>query len=269
MTTTQKPPATQTEKPVDRLKATLALPSVEQQFKNAMADAAPLFVASLIDLYGGDSNLQKCAPNLVIMEALKAATLRLPINKGLGFAYIVAYKNKDGVYIPTFQIGYRGLIQLAMRTGQYACINADVVYEGELKSTEKLTGYIDLSGEKTSDKIVGYFAHFELLNGFRKTVYITLEDVTKHAKKFSKSLGSNSSSWKTDFDAMATKTPLRKLLGKYGILSVEMQKAFTFDHSDDDGTPLLPGPNEGTLIDMDMSDTNGEGAGSESKGPDF
>jgi phage RecT family recombinase len=111
---------------VQNLKLTLAKASVQEQFKNALAHNAPLFIASLIDIYGGDTNLQKCQPSAVIMEALKAATLRLPINRSLGFAYIVPYGSK-----PEFQIGYKGYIQLAMRTGAYRYINADVVYEGE------------------------------------------------------------------------------------------------------------------------------------------
>lgn len=261
--------------PIDRLKAMLSMPSVEQQFKNALKDSAPLFIASLIDLYGGDSYLQKCEPKDVIMEALKAATLKLPINKSLGFAYIVPYK-KNGKQIPTFQIGYKGLIQLAMRTGVYSCINADVVYEGELVKTDKLTGHIDLSGKKKSDTIVGFFAHFETVNGFRKTVYITVEDVKAHAKKFSASYDNQYSPWKTNFEAMAIKTPLRHLLGKYGIMSVEMEQAFSSDRSDEaeDEGRLLPGPNAGGVIDAEYALAGNEGGTEPSQqeqapGPDF
>lgn len=265
----------QTNSPVDRLKATLRLPSVEEQFKNALAEGSNLFVASLIDLYGGDNYLQKCNPKDVIMEALKAATLRLPINKSLGFAYIVPYKNRQGVLVPTFQLGYRGEIQLAMRTGQYRYINADVVYEGEFKKAEKLTGNIDLSGERTSDTVIGYFAYFETLNGFCKTVYITKDDVTAHAKKYSASFGSSSSPWKTDFDAMAIKTCLRKLLGKYGIMSVEMQKAYVSESFDGGGAPPFAGPNQGPIIDIGDEGgnsgqaTNGNGQAKQPEGPGF
>lgn len=105
-----------------------------------------------------------------MLEALKAATLRLPINRQLCFAWIIAYGNK-----PTFQIGYKGMIQLAMRTGQYKCLNADVVYEGELKGRNKLTGEIDLSGKRTGDIVAGYFAYFEMINGFTKSLYMSRE----------------------------------------------------------------------------------------------
>lgn len=214
--------------PVQRLKNALNAESVQEQFRNALADSAPLFVASLIDIYGSDRNLQECEPGAVIMEALKAATLRLPINKNLGFAYIVPYKNK-GKAEPQMQIGYKGLIQLAMRTGEYRYLNADVVYEGELKSYDKLTGHMDLNGERKGDKVVGYFAYLELLNGFSKTVYWTKEQVIEHAKRFSKSYSSQYSPWQTDFDSMALKTVLRNLITKWGIMSVEMVQAVDRD----------------------------------------
>lgn len=219
---------TQQLTPVQRLKNALSAESVKEQFKNALADSAPLFVASLIDIYASDRNLQECEPGAVIMEALKAATLRLPINKNLGFAYIVPYRNR-GKMEPQMQIGYKGLIQLAMRTGEYRYLNADVVYEGELKGYDKLTGHLDLSGEKKSDRVVGYFAYLELLNGFSKTVYWTKEQVIEHAKRFSKAYNSDYSPWKTDFDAMALKTVLRNLITKWGIMSVEMVQAVDRD----------------------------------------
>ena len=214
--------------PVQRLKTALDAESVQEQFRNALQDSAPLFVASLIDIYASDRNLQECEPAAVIMEALKAATLRLPINKNLGFAYIVPYRNK-GKTEPQMQIGYKGLIQLAMRTGEYRYLNADVVYEGELKSWNKLTGEMDLSGERTGDKVLGYFAYLELRNGFTKTVYSTMDQVVGHGKRFSKSYNSEYSPWKTDFDAMALKTVIRALLTKWGYMSIEMVQAVDRD----------------------------------------
>lgn len=214
--------------PVQRLKNTLNAESVQEQFKNALADSAPLFVASVIDIYSNDKNLQECEPGAVIAEALKAATLRLPINKNLGFAYIVPYRNK-GKAEPQMQIGYKGLIQLAMRTGEYRYLNADVVYEGELKGFDKLTGHIDLNGARTSDKVVGYFAYLELLNGFSKAVYWTKEEVEAHGKKYSRAFSSSFSPWQTDFNSMALKTVLRNLISKWGIMSIEMLGAVDRD----------------------------------------
>src|SRR5690606_14139389 len=116
-------------RPIDRLKAILSAESVQEQFRNALQENAGAFVASVIDLYNTDANLRLCDPSKVVMEALKAASLKLPINRQLGFAWIVPYKDKSGEYIPTFQLGYKGYIQLALRTGAYRYINADVVYE--------------------------------------------------------------------------------------------------------------------------------------------
>jgi len=221
-------------KPVERLKAILYADSVQEQFQNVLKENAGAFVASIIDLYNTDKTLQACDPKAVVMEALKAASLKLPINKQLGFAYIIPYKDgKTGQYVPTFQLGYKGYIQLAMRTGAYKYINADVVYEGELVKQDKLTGEIVIDpSQKKSDKVIGYFAYIETLNGFRKALYMSVEEIIEHAKKYSKSYGSKNSVWSTDFDAMALKTVLRLLLSKYGIMSIEMQTALSEDTVD-------------------------------------
>lgn len=247
-------------KKVDVLKNMLNAPSVMEQFNNALAKSAPTFVASVIDLYNGDTNLQQCEPKAVVMEALKAAVLKLPINKALGYAFIIPFNNsvKDEKgnwvkkMVPTFQMGYKGYIQLAMRTGQYRTINADVVYEGELRKANKLTGEIAFDGEKKSDKVVGYFCYFELLNGFSKTLYMTVEQMAEHAKRYSKGLkkettvesllnlsnlpvapDSKTVGWMGNFHGMAVKTVIRNLLGKYGYLSVEMQQAIVNDTEGD------------------------------------
>jgi len=222
-------------RPIDKLKNILYAQSVQEQFKSVLAENAGAFVASIIDLYNTDRTLQMCDPKNVVMEALKAASLKLPINKQLGFAWIVPYRDsKTGQYIPTFQLGYKGYVQLCMRTGAYRYINADVVYEGELVKHDKLTGEIEIDPEKrTGDKKVGYFAFIETLNGFRKTLYMSVEEVIKHAQQYSKSYGNKNSVWATDFDAMALKTCLRLLLSKYGVMSVEMQRAYIEDVSAD------------------------------------
>jgi recombination protein RecT len=244
-TTTNNNQQVEKRKPVDVLKSVLNAPSVQSQFQNALGSNSNSFVASIIDLYNTDKSLQTCNPSQVVMEALKAAVLKLPINRALGYAYILPFKNK-GVPTPTFIIGYKGLIQLAMRTGQYRYINADVVYEGEIAGKDKLTGSIDFTGQKKSDKVIGYFAHIELLNGFRKTLYSTVEEIAKHAKmyaptlKFSKDITVESLAklagkeptgigWTNSFDDMAIKTVLRELLSKYGYLSIEMQSAIVQD----------------------------------------
>lgn len=240
-------------KAVDLLKSMLNAPSVQEQFVNALGSHKDTFVASLIDLYTGDKMLQNCKPSAIVAEALRAATLHLPLNKALGFAYIVVYNNSekkpDGTWhkvaTPTFIPGYKGYIQLAMRTGQYKTINADVVYEGELRYGNKLSGEIILDGERKSNKVVGYFCYFELLNGFSKTLYVPLADMAEYAKKYSPSIskattveqlvemankgGAKKVGWEGNFNDMALKTVVRRLLSKYGYLSVEMQSALVKD----------------------------------------
>lgn len=214
-------------KNVEKLKSVLSADSVREQFENALNENSGAFIASVIDLYGSDNYLQQCDPNAVVMECLKAATLKLPINKQLGFAYVVPYKGT-----PQFQLGYKGYIQLAMRTGQYKYLNAGTVYEGMDVERDILTGKTTITGEATSDKAQGYFAYMELLNGFSKTVYMTVEEVEAHAKRYSPSYNYKTSAWKTNFDEMATKTVIRNLLSKYGIMSTDMMIAFTSDVED-------------------------------------
>lgn len=242
--------------PVERLKNILSKDSVKEQFTNALAENSNLFIASLIDIYAtGGKALQACDPKGLVMEALKAATLRLPINRNLGFAWIVPYKGQAQM-----QIGYKGYLQLAQRTGQYKYINADVVYEGELLYADKLTGEVDLSGEKVSNKVVGYFAHVETITGFKKTLYWTKEKVTEHAKKYSAGYNSKKQSpWDTDFDAMAVKTLLRALFARYGIMSVDMAAALNTD-AEQYETPQdeIDANANGDIIDIDNLEDYGE-----------
>lgn len=255
-------PAPQTapakKSPVNQLNEVLNNGAIKRQFENALQQNASTFMAAVLELFSTDGKLQQCDPTLVVKEALKAAVLRLPINKALGQAFIIAYNNTvtlpDGTkskrYEPTFQIGYKGLYQLAMRTGQYRIINADVVYEGELKKKSKLTGEIDLDGDRKSETVIGYFAYIELLNGYHKALYMSVEEIATHAKRYSKAIKGNrdvtvqslmelsklpvvadsgSLGWLGNFHGMAIKTVLRNLLSKYGYLSVELQQALDSD----------------------------------------
>ncbi len=217
----------------------------QAQLKNVMKENAGTFATSLMELVTSDEKLLACNPQLLMAEAMKAASLHLPLNKQLGYAYIVPYGTT-----PTMIIGYKGLYQLAIRSGLYKNINADIVYEGEYQGYDKISGELHLDGEKTSNKVVGYFAFLELTNGFRKMMYMSLEDMCQYARKYSATLKNckmtneqladmaqkqsesgpgNSVGWYGNFNDMATKTVLRRLLSKYGYLSIEMQNAMTVD----------------------------------------
>lgn len=212
-----------------QLKGVLANETMKRNFENILKENAGAFMASIIELYQSDSYLQKCSANAVVLEALKAATLKLPINKSLGFAYIIPYGTT-----PTMQLGYRGIIQLAQRSGQYKYINAGEVYEGEQVNYNRISGMLEISGEATGEEVVGYFAYFQLNNGFEKAVYWSRDKVIAHAKKFSQAYksGKKDSPWFTNFDAMALKTVLKSIISKYGPMSIEFADAIAQDNDD-------------------------------------
>jgi recombination protein RecT len=212
----------------------MASAGVKKRFEEVLKNRAPQYMTSIINLYNADTNLKQCDPMSVIASAMVAATLDLPVDKNLGYAWVVPYSGRA-----QFQLGYKGYIQLALRTAQYRYINAIPVYDGELVKWDRLTEEITLDeSKKASEQIVGYCGYFELLNGFKKTVYWTREQIEIHKKKFSKS----NFGWSKDYDAMALKTVIRTMLSKWGILSIEMQQAYSSDldtrveYGDEDGT---------------------------------
>lgn len=234
------------KKPINALKAMIDNDSVQKQFKNAMGKHADRFTASLIDVFTGDNNLQKCEPSEVITEALKAAVLNLPITKSLGFAYIIPYKKKykDGrdwkeKFIPTFQPGYKGLIQLVQRTGQVKTINDGPIFEGESVEVDRLSGEIKIIGFPKNEKAIGYFAFFKLLNGYEKAEYWTKEKVTAHAQKHSASYKAKNKIWVDEFDKQASKTVLAHILNKYAPKSVEFLMNSGIDPAESDENQAL------------------------------
>lgn len=197
------------------------------------------FVSNVIAITDADASLQQCEPAELMKCAMNATALNLPLNKNLGYAYVIAYnsKQKDGSYkmTPQFQMGYKGFIQLAIRSGQYKTINTCEVREGEIKRN-KFTGHTEFLGENPEGEIVGYLAYIELMNGFQQSLYMTVEQVKAHAKKYSKNFEKyNTGLWRDEFDLMAKKTVLKLLLNRYGVLSVEMQKAIINDQADSNG----------------------------------
>lgn len=189
---------------------------------------ASSFVSSVISVAQNNKLLRNAQPMTILSSAMVAATLDLPIVPTLGMAYIVPYKG-----VATFQIGYRGILELAMRSGEFKNIIDEVVYEGQLISKNKFTGeYIFDEEAKKSDKPIGIMARFDLINGFSKTIFWTMEEVQAHAKKFSQAFRSGyDSPWKSDFEAMGKKTVLKALLNKYAPKSVAMNTAIKFDQA--------------------------------------
>ena len=198
---------------------------IKRRFEELLDSSAPSFISSILTIVKSNSKLQDCSPNSILAAAGIAAALKLPINPSLGFAYIVPYKQQA-----QFQLGFKGFIQLAMRSGQYRTLNAGAVCAGQIADIDFVTGEI-IRGEKISDDIVGYVAYLELINGFSKSLYMTVEELLAHAEKFSVSYaydlrsGKRTSVWSTNFAAMAKKTVLKRLLSTYGIISIDQQSA--------------------------------------------
>lgn len=184
---------------VPQLKNMLAGESVKQRFKEILGQKAPGFISSILSVTNSNALLQKADPASIMNAAVIAATLDLPINGSLGFAYIVPYGGQA-----QFQIGYKGLVQLAMRSGQYKTINVSEVYEGEIKNVNRFTGEYEF-GDKTSDKVIGYMAYFKLINGFEKYFYMTREEAERHGKKYSQTFKRGTGLWSTEFDTMSKK----------------------------------------------------------------
>lgn len=204
------------QKEAKTVKGMLETPAFKKKFEEMLGKKAAGFISSIIAVTNSSNYLMKADPATVIGAAAQAAMLDLPINQSLGFAYIVPYKDAA-----QFQLGYKGYIQLAQRSGQYADIGAKTVFEGELEYENRLLDKFRF-GERTSDKVIGYLAYFRLTNGFEKMLYMTIDEAQAHAKKYSKNYKGGTSKWGiADFDVMAEKTVLKRLLSKYGPLSIE------------------------------------------------
>jgi len=222
----------QTKYPV---KAYFESPVVQQKFKELLGKRSTQFVTSVLQIVSNNKLLANAEPQSIFNAAATAATLDLPINQNLGFAYIIPYNEKqsNGSYstVAQFQMGYKGFIQLAQRSGQFQTISATPVYEGQLIEENPLTGFVFDWKAKKSDIVVGYAAYFRLLNGFEKTLYMTTAQLKQHGQKFSQTFKKGFGLWKDDFDSMAQKTVIKLLLSKFAPLSVEMQRAVISDQA--------------------------------------
>lgn len=204
------------QKEAKTLKGMLEMPAYKNKFNEMLGKKAAGFMSSIIAVANNNKLLAKAEPSTVIGAAAQAAMLDLPINQSLGFAYIVPYKGAA-----QFQLGYKGYIQLAQRSGQYVDIGAKTVFEGELEYENRLLDKFKF-GERTGDKVIGYLAYFRLTNGFEKMLFMELNEMIAHAKKYSKSYSGGTEKWGlAEFDVMAEKTVLKRLLSKYGPLSIE------------------------------------------------
>lgn len=204
-----------------------------KRFDELLGARSPQFVSSIVSLVNADENLQKAfyqAPVTIIQAALKAATFDLPIDQNLGYAYIVPFNKKvdsagNKRMEANFILGWKGMHQMALRSGVYKTISVVDVREGEFKSYNRLTGDLQLVFEEDEDNrdklpIVGYAGYYRLVNGAEKTIYMTKKQIEAHERKYRKGqyMGKG---WRDDFDAMALKTVYRQLIGKWGVMSID------------------------------------------------
>lgn len=225
---------------VQKTKSLLERPEVQEKFKEMLGDKASGFTTSVLSAMNQNEMLKNAEPNSVYMSALMAASLDLPINSNLGFAYIVPYNVKENgnfVVKAQFQIGYKGFKQLAIRTGQFLFIEETDVREGEISERNRLTGEISFNWinddkERATKNIIGYVSFFRLTSGFESTFYMSIEEVKEHALRYSQSYKKGYGVWKDNFEVMAKKTVSKLNLSKNAPLSIDViHKAIAVDQS--------------------------------------
>ena len=204
---------------------------VTQRFIDAVGNAreAGAFIQSALLAVAQSPALQECTPESIMSSALRAATIGLYCDPSIGHAYIVPYKGKAQLII-----GYKGLQQLALRTNKYLCINASSIYEGQVVEEDQLTGKTSIRGFPKPPTVIGYVAYFQLKNGYSKSLYMTVEEIDEHKKRYSKGWQRQDSAWQTNPKEMAMKTVLRLLLSRYGYLDPKAQAVMAIDDSSDD-----------------------------------
>lgn len=258
----------QKDEEVKTLSSFLAKPTVQAKLLNSLGTQHELqkFTSSIVSAISTNKDLQKCEYGSVVASGLLANALNLSLSPQLGFAYIVPFENrKEGTFTATFVLGYKGYIQLAIRSGYYKKINVLEIKEGELIRFDPMNEEIEVKliedfEEREKAKTIGYYAMFEHINGFRKAIYWSKEKMISHADKYSPAFSRNavttgrvqkvsfadyeagnfpkedawkySSFWYRDFDEMAKKTMCRQLISHWGIMSIDMQKAYDADSND-------------------------------------
>ncbi len=241
--------------PYDEIKELGRNPRTIETFTELLGeDEARPYIASVLMTVQSDDRLKQCTPKSIWVAAAKAAGFRLSVDPALGWAYLVGRKKK-GILEACFEPGYKGYVQLAMRTKQYKIINVAEIYEGQEVIEDQLTGLIRLNGKKQSDEVVGLCAYFRLLSGYEKYLYMTVEQIHAHAKKYNPGGYKNpKGAWKTSTRAMEKKTPLRLLLSKYGILSLRNAIGEENGHADEE--PAFD-------VDAQFTEVEGDGDNSE------
>lgn len=216
------------------IKSFLQTPAIQKKMYELVDKNAASFGTSIMQIVNNNHMLLEAEPMSIFNAACMAATLNLPINNNLGFAYIVPYKNsRTGKVEAQFQLGYKGLIQLAQRSGQFERLVSLAVYSAQLVEKDLINGFkFDWSIEPDEkEQPIGFYAYFKLINGFTAELYMSRDQIDKHAKRYSQSFRKNSGVWADNYEQMALKTVTKLLLSRQAPLSIEMQKAVMSDQS--------------------------------------
>lgn len=222
------------------IKSSLAQSSVQKRIEEMIGRKSDSFITSVLQVVASNGLLAQSTPESVIGAVYTACALNLPLNNNLGFAYIVPFKGNA-----SFQMGYKGYIQLAQRTGQIKRIGAVAVYDGDEEEDvkQRLTSLIP---KTPVGNIIGYSAYLETVTGFEAIHVMSIDELKAHANKYSQTYKKGFGVWKDNFDAMAKKTVLKLLISKYAPMSVELQKAIEHDQSvtafDDEGNESISYP---------------------------
>lgn len=210
----------------------------QEYLASVLGEKKQAFVNNMTALVSNDKALQACDPMSLMFAALKVTSLDLPLDNNLGFAHVIPYKNnKENKTEAQVQLGYKGIAQLAIRSGQFEIINVTDVREGELKGRNRMTGELEFDwivddAARLKAKVIGYVGYFKLLSGYSKTTYWSIAELEQHGVKYSQSFKRGYGVWKDNFDAMAKKTVLKLMLNKGDApMSVEMQQAIKYDQS--------------------------------------
>lgn len=245
---------------LQKFNAMLENTRTQEYLSNVLGEKKQTFVSNMVALVASNKALSECDPSTIMFSCLKATALGLPLDPALSMAWVIPFKdNKSGTTVATFQVGARAWLQLALRTGQYQKINVRDVREGEIVGEDFVSGDIvfkKLDKDRMQASLVGYVAMFRLTNGFEKQLYMSVEELEAHAKRYSQTYRRGYGLWaeKDMKSAMYEKTILKRLLSKWGVLSVELQDAI---HSDfavlGENNSIRYIDNEENAIDMDKA----------------
>lgn len=221
------------------------------------------FISSIVSAVSNNPQLAECNNSSILSAALLGESLNLSPSPQLGNFYMVPFNDKNKGKVATFQLGYKGYIQLAIRSGQYKKLNVLAIKEGELIKYDPLEEEIQVNLiedelERENAKTIGYYAMFEYNNGFKKTLYWSKEKMEKHAMTYSQGYKAKKgyTFWEKDFDGMAFKTMLRQLISKWGIMSIDMQQAYEGDMAyikEDGSKEYVDNDENNNIIDVDDS----------------